>query len=248
MKPFEVTEDLIREIAGHREKQYYLISDPRFSRENQGRLLFMQHELMVTRFHAALVLASRRSDGAVRLVRWAQGQALNATVSAPKTQTGRDGQEGTREFVQIPLRPDALFTLELQTADGHRRFANFFYEADRMTMSKARMVEKFKAYAHCILQQKHRSLYGLEEVRAVLIETLHTKHARTLCKVAVDYAASACNSGASVFFWFTAADAARDDTATSGASGARAFAMPEYIFSRIWTSAANRRQYSLLDS
>ena len=244
---FEVTEELTREVEGHREKKYHRISDPRFSRDNQGRLLFIQHELKISGFHAGLVLACRRSNGAVHLPRWTQGPALNATVTALKTINGRDGREGNRDFVKIPLRPDALFTVGIKAADGHHRLLNYFYEADRMTMSKARMIEKFRAYMHCIRQEKQREIYGIEAVRAVLIDTLNAKHARTLCKLAKDPAVCGIGSPAPDLFWFAATGSGFGDTTKDAAASSRAFTLPEYIFSRIWSSSGREQKHSILD-
>ena len=41
--------------------------------ELQGRLLFLRHEVMISRFHTMLELACRKSGGAVELAAWRQG-------------------------------------------------------------------------------------------------------------------------------------------------------------------------------
>lgn len=245
---FEITADLVKEVQGHREKKYYLISDPHFSAENQGRLLFIRHEAMVAHFHQSLSLACRKSEGKVRLATWAQGPALYSSVHVPKVmlKEARGGPPPKHEDSErLPLRPDAFFTLAITRPDGRDQLAHFFYEADRKTMGMPKMKEKFRAYFHFIRQQKFRSSYGVDSIRAVLVETLDARHAHLLRNAATDPIISSgkpCD-----LFWFTISRREQGGSAQSGLAAApRALTSAEFILKRIWV-ASNEHVHSLTD-
>src|SRR5207302_2070163 len=75
-------------IASNREKDYaQLHRDP----DVQGKVLFMRHELMVSRFHAVLELGARASAGRVELFDWKQGSELYNRIQVPQVRpTGRN--------------------------------------------------------------------------------------------------------------------------------------------------------------
>ena len=50
------------EVRRNREKRYSDVNDPSLSEEMQGRLLFLKHEAMISRFHAMLDIACARSN------------------------------------------------------------------------------------------------------------------------------------------------------------------------------------------
>ncbi|MBA2678786.1 MAG: replication-relaxation family protein, partial [Ktedonobacteraceae bacterium] len=125
-----------------------------------GRTLFLEHELMVSRFHMLLELACRETGGDVVLKVWRQGSETWNTVRVV---------EGDQERV-LPHRPDAVFTLEQPNAPEGQGVSHFFYEADRGTSTAGRMLDKLKAHLTFLLQGKHREKYGFNRLRAVLIE------------------------------------------------------------------------------
>jgi len=122
-----------------------------------GRLLFVEHEEMISRFHAGLELAARNSAGRAILSRWTQGSELWDSVQA-------NGNN-------LPYRPDALFSLEFPNAAEGQRRSNFFYEADRQTSNLTRFKEKLESYLAFLMQGKHRQ-YGIQKIRAVVVETI----------------------------------------------------------------------------
>ena len=68
----QAREDLpFEEVRHNKEKDYSAIHNPRKLDEMQGRLQFLKHELMISRFHAMLEMACNRSSGKVELVRLA---------------------------------------------------------------------------------------------------------------------------------------------------------------------------------
>ena len=140
------------------------------------KLGFLQHSLMISRFHFMLEMSARSATGGMHLIAWRQGAELRGhKVEVPEITSRR--VEGTNEYVweehdrrkyRLPVEPDALFSLRF--ADD--RVAHFCYEADRGTMPMADMLKKFRGYHHFIKrQQKHKDAFGVHPIRAVLIET-----------------------------------------------------------------------------
>lgn len=128
---------------------------------NPGGTLFIQHELIVSRFHILIETACRESHGNVVLKEWKQGSETWNTVAV---------LEGEDERV-LPHRPDAVFTLAESNAPEGQKLSHFLYEADRGTMTATKMLDKLKGHAAFLLQRKHTSAYGFKRVRAVLIES-----------------------------------------------------------------------------
>jgi hypothetical protein len=152
-----------------------------------GRFLFIEHELMISSFHADLE-TSARADGGIEIKRWVQGAALwNSVQVAPKR--------------TLPHRPDALFTLLFPNAPEGQQNANFLYEADRETSSLTRMREKFEAHVQFFMQGKHIEAYGFRKLRAVLVETLTEDRAGQLRELAGDLATQL--PLAQMLYWFS---------------------------------------------
>jgi len=152
-----------------------------------GRFLFIEHELMISSFHADLDI-SARGDGGIEIKRWLQGAALwnNVRVATKRT---------------LPHRPDALFTLHFPNAPEGQQHANFLYEADRETSSLTRMREKLEAHVQFFMQGKHIEAHGFRKLRAVLVETLSRERSRQLRELATDIAAQL--PLAEMLFWFS---------------------------------------------
>src|SRR6266516_1586149 len=79
------------EVRRNREKRYCDVNDPKLAGEMAGRLLFLNHEVMISRFHAMLELACNKSAGRVELIDFQQGPALWHKVEVPKL-AYRNGQ------------------------------------------------------------------------------------------------------------------------------------------------------------
>lgn len=152
-----------------------------------GRFLFVQHELMISAFHADLEVAVK-SDVVVEIERWIQGPSLWSRVS--------DGRRRT-----FPHRPDAFFSLRFPNAPEGQQLGNFFYEADRNTCNLTRIRQKLEAHLLFFMQGKHTERYGIRKVRAALIETTSAQRAEQMRAVAQELAVA--TPIANHLFWFT---------------------------------------------
>ena len=122
---------------GNREKKYCDVNNAALAEEMQGRLLFLKHETMISRFHAMIEIACSESKGQVKLADFQQGPALWHKIEVPKL-SFKDGQ--WREMDQteyLPHRPDAFFSLSFPSDPAGREPLHFFYEADRHRTDRA---------------------------------------------------------------------------------------------------------------
>jgi len=217
------------------------------------RSLFVQHELMISRFHAMLELACRRSTGAVELATWRQGPKLRNTVEMDRL--AYDGERDTwyREegTERLPHEPDAFFTLRYAQLPEGERELSFFYEADRKTTTKAeRIRDKFRAHFHFVVRdrEKLRRTYQVDRIRAVLIETLDRAWAQRLREAARHSVVS--GGKPSSLFWFTTSEVfTLPGTIQEGRQAKtvpRFLVRPEIIFNPIWISPVDNTRYSLL--
>lgn len=156
-----------------------------------GHFLFIEHELMISRFHADIEMACR-ADGNAILDRWIQGSALWNTV---QVELGRT----------VPHRPDALFTLRFASAPEGQQRATFLYEADRGTTSLSRLREKLEAHAAFLEQGRILELYGLRRLRSVLVETLSKERVNQIRSIVAELAKS--RKIASALFWLSCTNA-----------------------------------------
>ncbi len=239
-------------VRYHREKQYDTIH---FQAERQGSLLYLNHELDISRFHFMLEMACRASDGAVELADWQQGPSLWHSVTAPKV--GYDEQRdlwGEQEATEkLPHRPDAFFTLHFPTRPADKAYEHFFYERERKTTTdRKRIVKKLRAHFQYIVKQRlHKTDYGIDSIRAVLVETPDPAWAQRL----QESSAHPLVSGAqpSPLFWFTASTHFLTPTNDKSAVGRNHRPVPRYlmdasaIFAPLWTTAVDSSFHSLLD-
>src|SRR3954447_18960964 len=144
-------EELIRL---NRQKAYsQLHKDP----DQQGKLLFIQHELMISRFHALLELACRKFAGKVELEQWKQGAELWNRVELPAARNlGGDQWQELPEKEFLPHRPDAFFTLRFPGNPPERQRSHFLCEADRGTENTTRFKLKLRAHFHYIVKQQRQ--------------------------------------------------------------------------------------------
>ena len=68
----------------NRERPYMDVHDPAKRYRVLGRLPYIDHEWMISRFHGMLELYCRDSGGRVRLKRWLQGSPAHRRVEAPR--------------------------------------------------------------------------------------------------------------------------------------------------------------------
>jgi len=216
----------------------------------QGRLMHLQHELMISRFHAMLELTCRRSDGRVELHQFKQGSELWNQVDVPVLRF--DGKQWleTDKTETLPHRPDAFFTLYFpQEAEG-RRNAHFFYEADRKHTSVKKHNRKLRAHFHYIVKQRqHEEDYGIKRIRAVLIETIDDDWADTLRSAAAHPVVS--GNKPSPLFWFTTSRlfTQQQEIDDNGRKRKIPYHLlhPEVVLKKIWASPADDTLYSLSD-
>jgi hypothetical protein len=241
-------------VRRNKEKAYAAIHDPAKADEMQGKLLFLKHEAMISRFHATLELACRNSGGEIVLAKWQQGAALWHHVPAPKLSyngidiEGRPAWRETDEQEYLPHRPDAFFSLYYSKHAPENQWAHFMYEADRKTTSTTKHNRKLRAHFQFIVRQKmHELTYGIKRIRAVLIETLDDGWADTLRNAAREYPVS--GNKPSPLFWFTTSRLLTTPQEAGAGEPAQPnyLAHPEIILQPIWATPADNQLYSLLD-
>jgi hypothetical protein len=238
------------EVRRNREKAYCDVNNPKLSEEMQGRLLFLKHEVMISRFHAMLDLACSQSGGQVELSEFQQGPTLWHKIDVPKL-SQKEGQWREMDRTeQLPHRPDAFFTLSFPKDPAGREPQHFFYEADRHRTNTNKYNKKLRAHFHFIVKQKkHQANYGIDRIRAVLTETVDDNWAETLRQAANHVTVS--GSKASPLFWFTTSRLFVQDVPVS--IGLRPRVLPTYlqtpdiIFRKIWASPVDDSLHSLLD-
>lgn len=235
------------EARRNREKSYCDINNPEHVEEMQGKLLFLKHEIMISRFHGMLEVACGQSDGRVELTEFQQGPALWNKVEVPKLVYKEAAWRQLDETEQLPHRPDAFFTLTVLGKEGVRRPLHFLYEADRHRTNANKYNKKLRAHFHFIVKQKrHQESYGIDRVRAVLTETVDDQWADYLRQAANHVVVSGPKP--SPLFWFTTSRLFTDETATAGNRKRPAYLVrPEIIFARIWATPVDDAVHSLIE-
>jgi hypothetical protein len=237
-------------VRRNKEKDYAAIMDPALVDEMQGRLLFLKHEAMISRFHATLELACQKTAGKIVLTTWQQGAGLWDSVKAPKLSYKNNRLYELNEAEKLPHRPDAFFTLYVQGAPSGEQFRNYFYEADRKNTSTTKHNRKLRAHFHYIVKQRlHQLRYGIDRVRAVLIETLDDAWAEQLRQAAEHPGVS--GDKPSPLFWFTTSRLFTEQIEVQEGKHTklipRFLLNPEIIFQRIWAPPAQQQLFSLFD-
>lgn len=216
--------------------------------DSQGKVLYIQHELMVSRFHAVLEMAcrSKKFAGKVFLEQWKQGSELWSRVEVPTvrpisydrtTDTTVWEELPSKEF--LPHRPDAFFTLYFPGKPEGRQRSHFMYEADRGTERTPRYKLKMRAHYHYIVKQQRNQHppYNAPRIRAVLTETTETRWAGNLREAAKENVVS---PKPCPLFWFTSS------AALTGLDGQRRYLNePEIIFERMWHDPTTDKAFDL---
>ena len=130
--------------------------------------LFLSHALMLTDIHVVLKLVSRESP--IELVEWREGKGLYESVTVHEA----------GEWVKLPVRPDAFFTLQDTSRPEERDPMGFFLEADRSTTTNKRFQKKIKGYSAYFEQGRYTEKYGFKGARVVTV-TLTEARAVNLC-------------------------------------------------------------------
>lgn len=231
------------DVRRNREKRYCDVNNPKRVEEMQGKLLFLKHEAMISRFHALLEIACMNSAGRVELTHFEQGPGLWHKIEVPRI-VYRDGAwKELDETEQLPHRPDAYFNLSFPQ-DNDREDLHFFYEADRHRTDTNKYNKKLRAHFHFAVKQKERlkEAYGLNRIRAVLTETIDDEWAERLRAAANHVTVS--GSKPSPLFWFTTS---RLFTQASDGGRPTYLARPEIIFKNIWATPVDDTLHSLID-
>jgi len=216
----------------------------------EGQRYFVKHELMISRFHGMLDLACRNSGGRIELRSWLQGPKLFRSVETPRLRDTGLLPIDSDETEVLPHRPDAFFSL-FCPATGET--LNFLYEAERGTNTTTRVIKKLRSHFYYVAKTKQiREDYGIQRIRAVLIETLNTNWAEQLRSAARHPAISGPKP--SELFWFTSSEffAKRIEKFVGGQVKRIPYFLehPDVIFNNLWFTAIDRvgdRPRSILD-
>jgi hypothetical protein len=228
-------------IRYNQQKAYHqLHKDP----DQQGKLLFIQHELMVSRFHAMLELACQKFPSKLALADWKQGSELHQSIEVPEWRESDEVELSST--TKLPHRPDAFFTLFFPQSPAEEQYSHFLYEADRNTERTRRYKLKLRAHWHAIVGQRvqRRPPYNVPSIRAVLTESIDTNWADTLRRAAQEPVVS---PKPSPLFWFTSSEAFTALVLAGGRQLPRFLVEPEIILQRIWHTPVNDKPFSLLD-
>ena len=215
---------------------------------NQGRVLYIQHELMISRFHAMLELACKKFAGKVELRAWKQGAELWNRVQAPKVSQDGDTwiEQSTTEL--LPHRPDAFFTLYFPAQATEKQHVHFMYEADRGSENTSRFKMKLRAHWHFIVKQNlQRTVpcYGVHSIRAVLTESTTSQWADNLRDAARHPIVS---PKPSPLFWFTTSELLTKPMPGAGNRTVPLYLeQPETILKRIWSNPVEGKFLNLAD-
>jgi len=243
----EIHPQMEEELRLNREADYATAA----MRGQHMKLGFLQHGLMVSRFHFMLEMASRADQSQAQLATWHHGAELRGhKAEVPEISSSRVA--GSNEFVwrehdnrmqKLPVEPDAVFSLQFQ--DG--RLSHFCYEADRGTMPMADMMKKLRAYFHFIKRQaKHKEAFGIHPIRAVLIETTDEPRARKLMELA-QHPAVIGGGKRSSLFWFVISPLFTASDTQDGRVTAPYLVHPDVVLDRLWVTPDTIR-HSLKDA
>lgn len=237
-----------KEVRRNREKGYCDVNNPTLVEEMQGKLLFLKHEVMISRFHAMLELSCTHSGGNVELNEFQQGPRLWHKVEVPKLAHRNGTWQELDQAELLPHRPDAYFTLSFPN-EPEREGLHFFYEADRHRTNTHKYNKKLRAHFHFVVKQKlHQQFYGTNRIRAVLTETVDDEWAERLREAASDVAVS--GSKPSPLFWFTTSRLFLDEMIEPGTQTRKVCTYlhrPEIVLKKIWATPVDDTLYSLLD-
>jgi len=181
-----------------------------WSKKNRTAMpLFLQHSLMVSNFRVILTLALKNRKES-KLVRW-QEEGL----------AGKIYSEGE----QLPLSPDAFFTIE-----DKNDWLHFFLEADCSSMEHKRFLDKMRGYWQWWKEEGHKDRFNISVFRVltITISKERKENLRRITKQADD------NRQGSEMFLFACEKDYNLET-------------PESILNPIWQSPKNDNLHYLLE-
>lgn len=120
-------------------------------RTSELKPFFLDHTLLVTDIHAALILASRESEKSV--TDWREGRELYDSVTF--YENGRK--------TRLPVCPDAFFLIQ-RNNDPKNRLA-YALEADRGTTTRRTFEAKLNGYWRFLEQNRQIGTYGVKWLR-----------------------------------------------------------------------------------
>lgn len=223
-------------IYNNKGKGYDEIAFNRELVQKQGRLSHLNHELMISRFHYLLEMACRKTNGVVKLLAFYQGSQLWNNVEVSKVFTDDQGNLIEKEENErLPHRPDAFFALHFPDLEGEEKTHYYFYEADRKTMNVSKMNKKFRSHFHYVVKQKlHKDHYGVNRIKAVLVESIDSGWANHLRINARNKIVS--GNKPSPLFWFTTSEVFERKISNDEKAPPVYLDTPEVIFRKIWAT------------
>jgi len=143
--------------------------DYRYTREKSN--LFLLHDLLVTRFHLALALATQGTER--ELIGWEQRRSVLLDWS--------EGVSG-----RLSVNPDAFFGVRDRAKPEGQNASYFFLEIVRSRESEyergeSNFVRKMRAFAEYYAGGRHRERYGIANFRVVTV-TPTKQRAQNLCE------------------------------------------------------------------
>src|ERR1041384_2211582 len=85
----------------------------------------------------------------------------------------------------LPHRPDGFFTLRFPPPAEDEQELYLFDEADRRRTDCTKFRRRLRSHFQYFAQKKHWGQYGVDRIRAVLVETITRDHAVTLLNASV---------------------------------------------------------------
>lgn len=205
------------------------------------KLGFLHHELMISRLRFMLEMACRQSSGRMELVMFRRDADLEGRkVEVPEVRSKRVAGsneyrwEETSATRNLPVEPDAIFTLHFPALPEGQQDFHFAYEADRGTMPPADMLRKFRAYYYFVKKhRKHIEAFGIHPIRAVLVEAPDEQRALKLMEIAGNPLVSGPNKRAGLF-WFTISELFTAPVEQGGRKLPKYLVQPDVVFDREW--------------
>jgi len=154
---------------------------------------YVEHTLMVARFRVGLSLALREHPDLTLKTFERDNQDLRLRWERP-----RKSGKGLDRFT---INPDAFFVLE-SDKDENQKKMGFFIEADRSTMTLARLMDKYRRYTAMFEDRLHRESYGIQHFR-VLTVTKSAERASNAIKLALDGELSIPENRRGLFYFTT---------------------------------------------
>jgi len=113
-----------------------------------AKLLFLQHSLMISNFRVILTLALKNKKES-KLVRWREEGLAGKIYS---------------EGEQLPLSPDAFFTIE-----DKNDLLHFFLEADCSSMKDKKFLDKMRGYWQWWKEEGHKDKLNISVFRVLTV-------------------------------------------------------------------------------